>query len=412
VDLPVSDDIMSMSLYFGATGDRESRVWVFRDDVPSKFFRSPFNAGSAGFQIGVIDLFRGRHPLLISYESLKSEIYLQFRPTAILDSNVVSYLNQYVRSDPALTLPRRQVVRELLQFFIHNRLDYNPFFYYMEGSSQSERADLLPFASAFSESMLRLHTMDKSHFLATGEIKVDPKVLDLYTSDLGPGDFAELAAAHATRMIRPVDFELKWRSKISYATLLKIALIHRTSGRGIASKHEELRAFMEKTFNIALGIERMLALPYFAGQFQDFIPIQKSANAERALRRVRAASWDLLLLDLPAFLLVRGPTDGITLGFPCTCDKALLSVASACSIEAVMALAPKADRPVPMMGYDLSALKREIGADIVDRIAASDFEWQKARRERNLDDEKHISFESLEKLIEELERDVIAYCKS
>ena len=59
VDLPVSDDIVSMSLYFGVTGDRESKVWVFRDDVPSKFFRGPFNAGSEVFQIGVIDLFRG-----------------------------------------------------------------------------------------------------------------------------------------------------------------------------------------------------------------------------------------------------------------------------------------------------------------------------------------------------------------
>lgn len=410
VDLPVSDDIMSMSLYFGATGDRESKVWIFRDDVPSKFFRGPFNAGSDGFQIGIIDLFRGRHPLLINYESLKGEIHLQFRSTAILDSNVVSYLNQYVRSDPALTAPRRQAVRELLAFFIHNKLDYNPFFYYIEGSSRSERSELLHFASTFSESMLRLHTMDNSHFLATGEIKVDKKVLDLYTTDLGSGDFAELAVEHAKRMVNPVDFELEWRSKMSYATLLKIALIHKTSSRGIARKHEELRAFMEETFNIALGIERMLALSYFAGQFQDFIPIQKSANAERALRRVRAASWDLLLLDLPAFLLVRGPTDGITLGFPCTCDRALLSVAQSCSIEAVIAWAPKADRPVPVIGYDFSMLKREIGADLLERIAVSDLEWQKARRQRNLDDEKHISFESLEKLIEDLEQQVIGFC--
>jgi hypothetical protein len=412
VDLPISDDVMSMFRYFEATGDRESKVWVFRDDVPSKFFRGPFFSGCDAFQVGVIDLFRGRHPLLINYESLTGEITLPFRPTAILDSNVVSYLNQYVRSDPSLSGPRREAVRDLIRFFIRNQLDYNPFFYYIEGASRSDRSSLLGFASSFSESILRLHTMDTSHFLATEEIKVDERVLELYTSEYGRGSFAELAAAHANAMVHPVDFELEWRAKISYATLLKIALIHRTSSRGIARKHEELRGFMEKTFNIALGIERMLALPYFAGKFEDFIPIQKGANPERALRRVRAASWDLLLLDLPAFLLVSGPTDSVTLGFPCTSDRALLSLAQACSIEAVMSWAPRADKPMPVMGYDLSSLREQIGQDVVDRIMEFDFGWQKSRRQRNLHAEEHISFESLHRLIDDLEQQAIAYCKS
>jgi hypothetical protein len=412
VDLPISDDLMSMARYFEATGDRESKVWVFRDDVPSKFFRGPFFTGCDIFQVGIIDLFRGRHPLLINYESLTGEITLPFRPTAILDSNVVSYLNQYVRLDPSLTGPRREAVRDLIRFFIGNQLDYNPFFYYIEGASRSDRSSLLGFASPFSESILRLHTMDNYHFLATEEIKIDERVLELYTSQYGRGSFAELAAAHADAMVCPVDFELEWRSKISYATLLKIALIHRTSSRGIARKHEELRGFMENTFNIALGIERMLALPYFAGKYENFIPVQKGANPQRALRRVRASSWDLLLLDLPAFLLVSGPTDGVTLGFPCTSDRTLLSLAQACSVEAVMSWAPRADKPLPVMGYDLSSLKEEIGQDVMERIMESDSEWQKSRRQRNLHAEKHISFESLQELIGDLEQQAIAYCKS
>jgi len=411
VDLPISDDLRSMAQYFEATGDRDSKVWMFRDDVPSKFFRGPFFIGCDVFQVGVIDLFRGRHPLLINYESLTGEITLPFRPTAILDSNIVSYLNQYVRSDPSLSGSRRETVRELIRFFIRSQLDYNPFFYYIEGASRGDRSSLLGFASAFSESILRLHTMDTSHFLATGDIKVDERVLELYTSQYGRGSFAELAAEHANAVVCPVDFELEWRSKISYATLLKIGLIHRTSSRGIARKHEELRGFMENTFNIALGIERMLALPYFAGKFEDFIPVQKGAIPERALRRVRAASWDLLLLDLPAFLLVSGPTDSVTLGFPCTSDKTLLSLAQACSIEAVMSWTPRADKPLPVKGYDLSSLKEEVGQDVLDRIIESDFKWQKSRRQRNLHEEEHISFESLQQLIGDLEQQVIAYCK-
>jgi hypothetical protein len=412
VDLPISGDVASMVRYFESTGDKESKVWIFRDDVPSKFFSGPFITGCDAFQVGVIDLFRGRHPLLINHESVAGEITLPFRPTAILDSNIVSYLNQYVRSDASLTGEKRQTIRGLIRFFVLNNLDYNPFFYYIEGASRIDRSSLLGFARTFSESMLRLHTMDNSHFLATGEIKLDERVLELYTSQYGAGDFDHLAAEHANAMIHPVDFELEWKSKISYATLLKVGLIHKASSRGIGRKYEELRHFMEKTFNIALGIERMVALLYFAGQFEDFIPIQKGANAERALRRVRAASWDLLLLDLPARLLVSGPSDSVTLGFPCTSDRTLLSVAQGCSIEAVMAWAPRADRPVPVMGYDLHSLKERIGEDVVNRIMESDFEWQKSRRERDLHSEEHISFESLEHLIEDLEKQVKAYCKS
>ena len=118
---------------------------------------------------------------------------------------------------------------------------------------------------------------------------------------------------------------------------------------------------MEGMFNIALGIERMLALHYFAGQFESFIPIHKGANPERALKRVHSAAWDSLLLDLPAFLLAGDPSEGIYLGFPCTSDKALSSIGRACSIEAVMCLAPKADKPLPVMGYNLSALERGLG---------------------------------------------------
>src|SRR5689334_9329942 len=129
VDLPIDDFVERMRIYFGTTGDRASKIWMFRDDVPSKFLTAPFCAGDSDFRIELLDLFRGRHPLLINYDSLANEIHLGFRPTAILDSNVVSYLHQYVTLDPALTTSRRQSIQQLLQFFINRHFDYNPFFY-------------------------------------------------------------------------------------------------------------------------------------------------------------------------------------------------------------------------------------------------------------------------------------------
>jgi hypothetical protein len=169
---------------------------------------------------------------------------------------------------------------------------------------------------------------------------------------------------------------------------------------------------MQETFNIALGIERVLALHYFCGHFQNFIPIQKSASSDRVFKRVFAASWDLLLINLPAYLLFLDPADGVTLGFPCTSDRALCSIGHACSLEMVMAWKPRENRPLPILSYDLRILEKTLGKDIVDQIIMSDFEWQESRRQRDLHSENHISFESLQKLTEELEQQIANYCRS
>ena len=47
---------------------------------------------------------------------------------------------------------------------------------------------------------------------------------------------------HAKRKVRPVAFEFDWKSKTSYPALLKIALIHRTSSRGIAKSTKSSEA--------------------------------------------------------------------------------------------------------------------------------------------------------------------------
>src|SRR5882724_3870019 len=45
VDLPIDDFVERMFSYFSATEDRKSKIWMFRDDVPSRFFKAPFCAG-------------------------------------------------------------------------------------------------------------------------------------------------------------------------------------------------------------------------------------------------------------------------------------------------------------------------------------------------------------------------------
>jgi hypothetical protein len=84
--------------YFLITGDRESKVWIFRDDVRSRFLPNTFSCGTDNFRIQIVDPFGGRHPLLMCHEALSEKTVIPFLPTVILDSNIVSYLCQTVFS--------------------------------------------------------------------------------------------------------------------------------------------------------------------------------------------------------------------------------------------------------------------------------------------------------------------------
>lgn len=253
--------------------------------------------------------------------------------------------------------------------------------------------------------------MDRQHFLSFGEIRTDPSLLDEYKQEYGVADFSEMAAHFAKDMIVPTDFRMQWVSRLTYAALMKTALIHKTSKRGITGKYEELRDFMEDTFNIALGRERIFALEYFTGRFDGAVPVQRGANSERALKHVRATARDLLLLQLPEFMLVADTAEGVYLSFIASADKALTKVARACRIDGVMAWAPKIHVPLPVVSVDLTHLKPELDAETIARIREMDSRWQKSRTSRMFTSETHISLERLDELIGNLEEQIVAYCK-
>lgn len=396
--------------YLARSGDRHSRFWVFKNNVPSKFLRHPFSCGPDEFRIQITDLFGGRQPILLNYEALTRQIQIPFRPTIIMDSNIVSYLHQYVGGAGSLSAEKRRAVLKFLKFVVSRRFDFNPFFYYMEAAWRSAPSSVVNYATEISVSLLRLHTMQVDCFLNSGEIRADLHLLALYEEEYRVTGIAELASAYARSMIQPTDPRMEWVSKLAYAALLKTALIHKLSKRSVHAKYQQLQMFMEQTFNVALGVERLLALEYFAGKFDAFIPVQRGAGPNRVLDRLRAASWDLLLLQLPALLLVADMHQEVLLGYVCTGDKTLNLIAKACRIDGVVAFAPDVHVPLPVMTYDMSLLEDDLGCETVGRIQESDERWQKDRASRLFADEKHISFEELDSLISRLEDEVAGFC--
>jgi hypothetical protein len=391
--------------------DWKHRLWMFQDDIPSPILRSSFRFGDSDFDIHVIDNFGGLQPLLINQDALtQDEIQIPFRPTALLDSNVVGSLVQFVTKQPPLLPNRHLAVAELLKFFLEKKLDYNPFFYFMEGAWKEQAPDLLKFAEKVSLSVISLHTMDERTFLTTGEVVTDPSRLALYSEEFGKETLEEIAEVHARSMVTPIDPHVEGMNLLSYATLLKMSLIHKTSTKPIGGKYSALRTFMEDTLNIAMGAERMLALGYFAGQFDGFLPLQKGANATRVLRRIHAAAWDLLLLRLPSMLLAHsGPKNGIIVGFICTSDRSLAQIAKAYTLRAVLP-SQREGRELPVATYDLSWLHDHIDRDMLEQMQIDDLEWQKQRSDRMNKEEWHVSFDALTELVTELESQVVSVC--
>ena len=340
---------------------------------------------------------------------MSGELTIPFRPSVILDSNIVSYLNQFVIKRQALQPARRRVIERFLKFVIGNGLDFNPFFYYIEGVLENKQPSHASYLSS-SESMLRLHTMDGQYFLSCGEIRIDPRLLDLYKQEYGADAIPQMAEKFTRNMIAPSDFRIEWIVKLTYAAIMKTALIHKNSKREILGKYSELQDFMENTFNIALGRERIMAIEYFAGGFDDAIPVQRGANPERALARLRSTARDLLLLYLPEIMLVAKMQDGVCVSSITTADRALARIAKASRIDAVMAWAPDTETPLPVLSTNLSAMKAYLGTDVVEKIQEMDASWQKSRILRLTHPETRISVDRLDELIANLEGEITNFC--
>jgi hypothetical protein len=405
------DELIEMSRnYFLRSHDTHSRIWLFSDE-PSAFLQEAQEFGDESFHIFLSDPYRGRSPLLLNYDAFaRDEIQIGFRPTAILDSNVVAALHQFVSSPASMESGRRDAVRCFLRFACANQLDYNPFFYYMESAAKDEAGQVLPHVMRISRSILRLHTMNVATFVEKGDVVQDQDLLQLYAAEFGGSTLDEISENYARSMVRGPDPHVDGLGRLIYAALLKIGLIHRLSRKSVEEKYGEFLEFMGSTLNIALGPERMLAAGFFSRDFEGFIPLQRGARLDRVLNRVRSAAWDLILLHLPAYLLGTSSITEVVLGFPCTADRILWRVANAYGLVSVMKMEPDMDIGIPATTCDLEALG--LDPSLISRIVERDKSWSMPRIASLTSRDGRISYDGLTELIMDLERQADRLCCS
>lgn len=295
--------------------DPTYRVWEF--GKPSNF-GPDFQSGD--FTVSVIDLFGGMIPRLISYETIMGSMPLPLVPTVLLDSNIMSLLNDYVLHPQNLSADKTKAITKLIDYFLHTKADYNPTFYSFEAFGKNKGNDISEQYIEFSKTILSLHMMDELHFLKKREISPDKESFKKYCEKFNTEDINEMARR---------DYEYtKWATAnqddlyVFYTILLKMALIHKTNSKSIVSKMEALYEFTFTKFGLLFGEEMGIAAHYFAGKLDKLIPLQKGAEYENMVSRLRSATWDIYLLRFPPLLLSKHEPP-LPLCKICTGDKQL-----------------------------------------------------------------------------------------
>lgn len=296
--------------------DRNYRVWDFGIKQSN---RGPdFKSGN--FTISIVDGFGDNIPSVISYETLMG-FQVPHAPTILLDSNAMSVLNEFVLHPERLSSDKTKAVTKLLDYFIHTKVDYTPLFYSLEAFSKNKDFDFSDHFVEFSKSILSLQLMDTLHFLKKREIRQDKEIFEQHAEKLEVRDIDEMARrVHeiSAQMLSSYDEKLN----VTYVTLLKMVLIHKTSNKSIASKMRMLFDFIFGNFGAMLGAEMGIAIYYFAGKLDQLISFQKGAQFERVISNFRSTAWDIYLLRYPAQFLVDSKSP-FQLAKICTCEKQL-----------------------------------------------------------------------------------------
>jgi len=375
--------------------DPTARFWDF--STPGlEYQKRSFDFGTEDFKISVIDQFWGRVPAVISMGTLVGNYPPVLAPTVILDSNIMTYLHQFVADREAQDEKQRKAVIQLLDYLLHTKFDYNPGFYYLESFSKS--AESSQKIIEYTKSILSLHMMDELHFLQKREIRVNEATLIKYVERYGTYDIDEMANRQYEIQQKLHVPGTDW--KVLYLIILKAALIHRTFQGNFEAKLRKLYEFVYEIFGVLFSRELGVASFYFSGELDKFIPLQKNANAENTIKRMKSTAWDMYLLRLPELMLCHEIAP-IPLAMICTGDKGVQAVGRRFRIR----------RLFTTQGVPFPELEIRFDGNRNDELRADLFEeFSQNRKEKRRDLDVDQVLSELDKHIERLENEIIEFC--
>lgn len=406
----IFSDLRSIAFDIQLRQNKQEKIWSFLS--PDTVVQMPKSTdfGDDRFRISIIDQFNQCRPRLMNYRSLDDRD-VAFAPSVILDSNASSYLAQYVASPERLNRFQRDAIRELILYLAQTNYDFNPFFYYIEAFAKDAQGKVKHHVVAVTEAIIRLQSMDEDLFRNSGKIEPRMVTFKKYAEKLHADTYAEMAVNQVEFALSHNPYpELENSYSAIYICLLKTALIQMQRGHDIQRKFVQMRSFMVSNLGVVMGRELYVALSYFSGLLDGFIPLQTGADFAKVRHRIRAAAWDILLLSFPDHFMAHGWPEPVTLAYICSGDKALQKLGRSTRIAAILCLEPHASSPVTLMHYDYEEIARKIGNDVLGELLLENERWQATRWMSQQSRQAQPKEDGLLAMIGNLEEEIRSIC--
>lgn len=408
--------------YCLSSGDQVSRAWLFTDGAASPFLRgsTTFSAPNSPLRIHLIDQYHGRRPTLSNYATLAegSKVPVEFRPLVILDSNTISYINQYVQDklEPAV----KDTVYEFMSCLVRHEIDPSPVFYLAESQSKADPSRWREFALPFVQAQYTLQTLDRDLFLRRGMLASSMSRRAKQLEFHGVNDSKELIESYVDSLSREDALVEAENVRPSYAALLRIALMRLEPMPSLAESYIGLGEYMNNELGAILGAERIVALFHWADpeRFARMIPpLQKGMSSAKFFRKVGSTAWDLRLCRFPEKLgehIPKPKNEGAEVAFEqyyvATAEDGLARLVEQRSIELLIQFADHDQ------SSGVVALRHGAFDDIMTPEEIEEFLRRTGDHDRMLQQTAHtrapLAGGDLDNLIEKLEAQVVEVCES
>lgn len=296
--------------------DPDCRAWWFTDGPPSPSVAGhrTFGGTDSPFRLHLLDLYHGRLPTLYNLTTFSTgpDVQIGLNHFVVLDSNVVNYLNRYLRGRLPDSAARR-TVEAFLRFVVTAKLDPSPLFYLTESQVKATPSRWRSYASDFMDTVIALQTMDRDLFATEGRLASSIAAHARHLQFHGAKDPDGLVSQYVESLPASIAQGEAEKLDLQYAGLMKAALLRLEDVHDLATRHDLLGDFMASQLGAVLGMERFLAVLHWVApeRFAKLMtPLQPGANAATALAKLRSTTWDIYLARLPEQLgrFIR-PTD-------------------------------------------------------------------------------------------------------
>lgn len=245
----------------------------------------------------------------------------------LFDANLYDRIVRFVDARDSLSSAEVKGVQTLLEAIIARGYDYQLMPYVLESFAKNRARGAYEYACRATKAILRLHMMHKEQFRATGVVRADPEALDDYESRFGTVDLDRIVEAQL-EPYRGRLGETPTTVTLTLLALLKMVLIRRSvmPHRDLDAQWAAFDEFLFGRLGIYAGAIRTIALLYFSGRLDRWIPTQRNSNADSALAVLTNCAWDLFLGSLPRQILAESSECEPLLYHFCTRERALASV--------------------------------------------------------------------------------------